>query len=128
MADEVIRGPAAGFDLSLLSLGSLDAVKGGKVGLMLQKAFERLAHDIAAAPDIRDRRKLVLSCWFWPICEDGELVSIGGEFAVGSKTPERVTSAVFELRRDGTGRYGFYFNAASPDSPRQGGLPFGDQG
>lgn len=68
-----------------LTLASLGKAKGGLIDRMFRQAQNRIAMDLRAAPDIPDKRKLVISLLYKPTVDDGELGDVVIEIDVGHK-------------------------------------------
>jgi len=102
-----------------LSLETITDVKGGMVALMVEKALQRLAMDIEAAPDISEWRKVTLEIRAKPVMENLELSHVITEFAVRGKVPDRVTSASMCVRSNERGLKQLCFNLDAQDNPSQ---------
>lgn len=102
-----------------LTLASLGEAKGGLIDRMFRHAQNRIAMDLRAAPDIPDKRKLVISLLYKPTVEDGELGDVVLEIDVGHKVPHRVTSLLCTVKSTENGSKQLFFNMDSPDNPHQ---------
>lgn len=115
-------------ELVSLSLENLKEVRGGLVEAMFNKAMQRMAQDIEAAPELSEFRKVVIEVRAKPVCELGELIRVDTEFAVLGKVPTRVATAVTVLRSNTNGASQLMFNLDAQDEPNQHTLPFDDDG
>jgi hypothetical protein len=102
-----------------LTLGSLGEAKGGLIDRMFRQAQNRIAMDLRAAPDIADKRKLVITLLYKPTVEDGELGDVVLEIDVGHKVPHRVTSLRCVVQSTTNGSKQLFFTMDSPDNPHQ---------
>lgn len=102
-----------------LTLASLGEAKGGLIDRMFRQAQNRIAMDLRAAPDIPDKRKLVITLFYKPTIEDGELGDVVTEIDVGHKVPHRVTSLRCVVRSATNGAKQLFFNMDAPDNPHQ---------
>jgi hypothetical protein len=104
-----------------VNLENLHLIKGGLVAAMLQKALDRMAVDITAAPDLAEFRQVILKIRAKPVLENMELDHVQVEFDVAGKTPSRSTSANCEIRRDATDPRQLHlcFALDSEEDPRQ---------
>jgi len=101
-----------------VSLENLHKVKGGLVALMLQRALDRVALDIASAPDLPDWRQVTLKIKAKPVLEQLELDHVAVEFEVGMRNPTRVTSSNM-LIREKDKQQRLVFNLDSEEDPHQ---------
>ena len=102
-----------------LTLASLGEAKGGLIDRMFRQAQSRIAMDLRAAPDIPDKRKLVITLLYKPTIEDGELGDVVTEIDVGHKVPHRVTSLRCIVRSAENGAKHLFFTMDAPDNPHQ---------
>jgi hypothetical protein len=102
-----------------LSLASLGEAKGGLIDRMFRQAQNRIAMDLRAAPDIPDKRKLVITILYKPTIEDGELGDVVAEIDVGHRVPHRVTSLRCIVRSTEQGAKQLFFSIDAPDNPQQ---------
>lgn len=102
-----------------LTLGNLQHVRGGLVAVMLEKALQRMAQDLEAAPDIQEWRTVSLKIRAKPVMENRELARADVEFDVAGKVPSRSTVAQMHVRRDAKGQHRFLFNPESLENPDQ---------
>lgn len=102
-----------------LSLESLAQVKGGLVDRMFRQAQNRIAIDLRSAPDISDKRKLVITLLYRPVIEDGELADVITEIDVGHRVPHRVTSLRCVVRSTTNGAKQLFLTMDAPDNPQQ---------
>ena len=102
-----------------LTLASLGEAKGGLIDRMFRQAQNRIAMDLRAAPEIPDKRKLVITLLYRPTVEDNELGDVVTEIDVGHKVPHRVTSLRCVVRSTSNGAKQLFFNTDAPDNPHQ---------
>lgn len=106
-------------ELIPLTLDSVRHIKAGVVELMLAKALQRMAEDIAAAPDIGEWREVSLVIRAKPVCENLELDHVNTEFVVKGKVPSRSTSTTMLVRKSTAGLRQLVFNVDAQDNPNQ---------
>lgn len=102
-----------------LTLASLGQAKGGLIDRMFRQAQNRIAMDLRAAPDIPDKRKLVITLLYKPTVEDGDLGDVVLEIDVGHKVPHRVTSLRCIVRSTENGSKQLFFTMDAPNDPHQ---------
>ena len=102
-----------------MNLENLPEIKGGMVDLMLRRALQRMALDIASAPDLTDWRSVTLKIKAKPVLEQLELSHVVVEFEVGMRQPTRVTSANMLVAQDEGGQHQLYFALDSEENPNQ---------
>lgn len=102
-----------------LNIETLKEVRGGLVAVMLEKALQRMAMDIDAAPDIAEFRNVTLIIRAKPVMEHMELSHVVTEFEVKGKVPARVTSAISCVRSNTNGVKQLMFNLDAQQNPAQ---------
>ena len=114
--------------LTTLSLEALKELKGGLVHKMFDSALQRIADDVARAPDIKEGRTVTLTVKAVPVVDsEDNLERVKIEFIVGQGVPKRITSSSMDVRMNAMRQREFCFNVDAPDNPDQIPLPFSNE-
>lgn len=86
--------------LHQFSLKTLMALDGGRVVEAWDQAVKRCVSDCEDRPGVKKARKVTLELHLEPICEQGSLDSVDGNFKVTDSAPKRETKTYnFGVRR-----------------------------
>ncbi len=102
----------------ILKLETIPDVGHGAVAVALNKLLHKAYMDIQDRPNVIGARKVSLEIHLTPICDQGQLASVGARFTFKNSEPERST---MDFRMKPT-REGISFMPDAPDNPNQQSL------